>query len=401
MTVIKFPLLRDHIRIVEQADADNMYGDIHPTTFGRRNGETFTDHGRGDLRIRPNDARFGDNPLAGPGEGASLDEFADDEITPQLDQLHQALMRAGLTDLEIRQGIDLSHAGKAKVAARLGLGTEEVDTLINSLTEKLRDEDASSTDALLSDYYTGMSEGEDAPMWPGKRSMTEAYNGYGGYDQYLRKAGFRNQPATQKYAKHPPRDHEAWVHPDHPDHSIELSGHETVWHRHQGEENAHDHVSGAMRSMGVKENERPFDEGTMFENRFSLEDDALGNATLRDQVTGEEKFLRASDASAVKDKLENGADPDEILAPLMEAEDTETSNGFADEIKADAGSYNFTWTHLGAQGTGTMLFTMKNEQPDLKLIGVRDRDGNDIFDHLDNDEAKSIMQQAKDFIGQE
>jgi hypothetical protein len=324
MNVIKFQKdMRTYIRIAEQANADDMYGDIDPVTFGHRNGETFSDHGRGDLKVKPNDPRFSDNPMAYDQE--EIDEFADAEITPELEQLHQALTGAGLTDLEIRQGVDLTHGGKEKIAAKLGIGAHEVDTLLNSLTQNLRDDDASSTDALLSDYYTGMSEGADAPIWAGRLAET----------------------------KHR-RDHK-----------------------------------------------RPFDVGTMFESRFSVEPDSLGNITIRDQETGKEKFVQGTDASAILAKLKN-ADSDVILSPLMEANmNTEDpSSGFADEINADSGSYNFEWTYLKSRGTGTIIYSMKANRPNFQMASVRDQAGNDITDHLDTSEYRSIMKQAKDFIGQ-
>lgn len=314
--VIKFQKdMRTYIRIVEgqvdeQADADDMYGDVHPETFGRKNGQSFSDHGRADIGIRQSDARFADNPM-------EIDEFAEDQ-PPHLDQLHQALTRAGLSDAEICKGIDLTHSRKMKIAGRLGISTHEVDTLMNTLMQDLNNQEADTTDALLSDYYTGMSEGADAPMWT----------------------------RMPKVAK------------------------------------------------------RPFDEGTMIEDRFSVEPDALGNITIRDQETGKERFLQATDASSVMAQLDRGADPDAVLSPLMEDFNQESTVDFADEINAESGSYNFQWTHDASHGTGTVIFSLKNGQPDFKMASVRDAKGDDILDHLDDGEYQSILQQAKDFIGQ-
>lgn len=315
--VIKFPRnMRGYIRIVEQADADDMYGEIDPVTFGRRDGQAFSDRGRADLKIRPNDPRFADNPMAGPGQGASLEEFAVDETTPQLDQLHQALTKAGLSDLEIRQGVELTHTGMEKIAGRLGRSPKEVEMLINTLVQNLRDADGSETDALLSDYYGGMSEGSDAPIWS---------------------------------KRHRDRD--------------------------------------------------SFKQGTMIESRFSIEPDALGNITIRDAETGRERFIQGSEASALRAKLGDGAQNDQILAPLMEAEmNAETDSGFDDEIEADSGSYNFPWSTETANGTGTVLYKLKDASPSFKMISVRSMTGDEILDTLTASEYKEVLEQAKNFI---
>lgn len=366
--IIKFQKdMRTYIRIVEgavaeQADADDMYGDVHPDTIGPRNGQTFTDQGRADIDIRQSDARFADNPM-------EIDEFV--ESDSQLDQLHQALSRAGLSDLEIRQGIDLSHGGKEKIAGRLGISPEEVDTLLNSLTEKLRDADASDSDALLSDYYTGMSEGEDVPMLAGgklaeyvKRSRRDGYKAF-------------NDPG--------------------PDHSMpEFSNDDALRDR----EAARERIKQKREARRQKELERPFDEGAMMEDgRFSIEPDSLGNITIRDLVTGKEKFLQATDASNVMAQLNRGADPDRLLEPLMEVNAEVPSTDYTDEINADSGSYNFEWNDHGEHGTGTVIYSMKNGHPDLKMASVRDAEGDDIMDHLDQSRYQGIFQQAKEFIG--
>ncbi len=162
--------MRDLIKLVEQADADNMYGNVNPHTFGKQDGQEFTDRGRADTYSRSNNPRFADNSMTDK-DPDKLDEFMGAYpgagITPapdQLDKIHNALTRAGMTDQEIRQSVTLTDNGKRKLAGALGVSVEEIETLISSLTQKMRDEDNEQTDTLIDDYYSTLGEGEDVPM---------------------------------------------------------------------------------------------------------------------------------------------------------------------------------------------------------------------------------------------
>ena len=161
--------MRDLIKLVENADADNMYDDatLKIKPFSKRDNQDFGDKGRADLSVKMNNPRFADNAM-------SIDEYADtsfdvnDEKTADMDRIHQMLSQAGITDQEIIQGINISQNGKNKIAGQLGISPSEVDLLIATLEQKLSDGD--ETDALIDDYYMGMYEGVDSP-WKIKHSF--------------------------------------------------------------------------------------------------------------------------------------------------------------------------------------------------------------------------------------
>src|ERR1019366_10099496 len=137
--------MRDLIKIVESAvvkenmDADNMYDDAPSfmATLANKNNQDFGDKGRGDISSKPNNPRFSDNSMTVDEDNEISSMGSDDH----LEQLHDMLTRTGLTDLEIRQGVKLGMDGKNKIAGQLGISPEEVDLLVNSLIQSLRDED--------------------------------------------------------------------------------------------------------------------------------------------------------------------------------------------------------------------------------------------------------------------
>lgn len=131
--------------LAEQADFD--FGHTDASKLRPFNNE-FSDKGRADTKVRPNDPRFGDNPMEDVSEDA--------ELTPdssQIEVLHQMLTRAGISDQQIRGGVTLTDAGKAKVAGQLGIGPDDVDAYINSLVQDLRDKDADDEEQELSEQY--------------------------------------------------------------------------------------------------------------------------------------------------------------------------------------------------------------------------------------------------------
>jgi len=143
--------------------------------------------------------------------------------------------------------------------------------------------------------------------------------------------------------------------------------------------------------------DRPFDiaEGDATqEDRYSIEPDALGSATVRDAKTGREKFLQGASASKAIQAKKSGDDA--VLAPLVET--LEDDQNYWDEIKADSGSYNFIWKLPGRHGLGTVIFHA-DDPPSLRLADVRDTDGNEI--EMDQATRHEILQQARAFLGNE
>jgi len=153
--------------------------------------------------------------------------------------------------------------------------------------------------------------------------------------------------------------------------------------------------------------------GKQPEQRFTYEPDVLGNLTIRDSETGEEKFLQGAQAMSLANELEKIDDSDaqqQILELaflkensiydnffLREFKEDSSDDNFDDEINTDSGTYNMPWRLGDSHGTMTVFFTDKDGKPVLRIQSVRDEDGNEIHG-LDDD---LLLVQAKDFIGKE
>jgi len=313
--------------LTEQADFDQGLHDpskLHALDAKPGTGE-FSDRGRADLKIRPNDPRFADNPLA---NYALLDEFA--EGSSEIDRLHQMLTKAGVSDQQIRGGISLTQGGKIKVAARLGIGPHDVEMYLNSLAQQVRDTDADDMEAALAEQY---------------------YNAVNTIDEA------------------------------------------DVDHRHGKDRQT---VQRQIKRAEAGRSERPFE---LAEDRYSYEQDALGSVTIRDAITGRSAFIQGARAARLLSQLKSRtADQDGLLAPLIEGLEDAPVADFWDEIEAQAGSYNFQWKRPDQHGTGTVLFQTKG-QPTLRLVDVRDAEGNEIA--ADHAMRQDLLQQARDFIGKE
>lgn len=135
----------------------------------------------------------------------------------------------------------------------------------------------------------------------------------------------------------------------------------------------------------------------MNEDRYSYEEDALGSITVRDGETGKSKFIQGAEATKLADRLKTaGPNRDAVLAPLVESELVDEPDSFEDEITATSGSYNFPWRFNGRHGLGTVMFKAGGKEPLLRLISVRDIEGNEIEpDPLMKD---ALLQQARAFI---
>lgn len=78
--------------------------------------------------------------------------------------------------------------------------------------------------------------------------------------------------------------------------------------------------------------------------------------------------------------------------------DEETS--FQDELASNGGSYNFPWRHNGHHGFATARFKGRGANMEVKVVSIRDNDGNMVEGH-DMAMQKAVQQQAIDFIGDE
>lgn len=153
--------MRHFINLIENADFDFRHNNAaRLNRFGNRQNTEFTDGGRADIPVRSNDPRFADNAMSDGDEGAdveitieedNLNEFQDES---QVDALHDMLNReAGLNDQAIRQssGNLLTRSGLMKIGGRLGLAPEDVQALMNTLVQNLRNAQDDEQEAELNE----------------------------------------------------------------------------------------------------------------------------------------------------------------------------------------------------------------------------------------------------------
>jgi hypothetical protein len=266
--------------------------------------DEFSIKGHADIKIRRNDPRFADNPLSYDDEVTELDEFDSTGIggMGMLDRLHDLLQQAGVGDPEIKLGVQLSDTGMHKVAARLGIGPQEVTMLLAALTDKSRDEEGGS----VAESYRRFIDDQETP--------------------------------------------------------------DTAHPFHEAAEDDH----------------------------YSAETDYLGDVTVRSAKKGKEKFYQGSQAAEITAKLKgvDDTEKDKLLEPLVEAD---TPGSFQNEINTDSGTYNFPWKLDGHTGFGTALYSTAGDQPQLKLISIRDGSGDDV--KINARVHHELLAQARGFIG--
>jgi hypothetical protein len=136
------------IKIVETAEFD--YARRDPTKTTKYASDTFSKRGAA-YRIKRNDPRFGDNPLE---DDAAV--VREDVTSPQLIRLHSELNKV-VSDEEIKAGLSLAQSGLHKLAGMLGIGPQDVQVLLSSLTQNLRDDDA----AMEEDYHAYLEAAAD------------------------------------------------------------------------------------------------------------------------------------------------------------------------------------------------------------------------------------------------
>ena len=137
------------------------------------------------------------------------------------------------------------------------------------------------------------------------------------------------------------------------------------------------------------------------DENFSYEKDWLGNVTVRNNETGDEVFLRGSEAAEMITTLKSGlADEQEILSQYMEShtitesDDLEDEDSYEDELETTRGTYNFPWKTKTDHGTGTASYSGNNN---IKIISVRNDDGDEI--KTTPELEAELKMQAVAFIG--
>lgn len=153
-------------------------------------------------------------------------------------------------------------------------------------------------------------------------------------------------------------------------------------------------LSAALKAEDDKGGKVP----PMFEfadhERYSYESDILGNVTLRDNQSGAEKSLRGSEAFKLLQELDFTSDVQALIAPYFNlTESVLEEDGFQDELGGQTkGTYNFPFK----RGFGTAAFAMDDGEFKLKIISLRDANGDEFeFDLATEKEAK---EEAKNFI---
>lgn len=136
------------------------------------------------------------------------------------------------------------------------------------------------------------------------------------------------------------------------------------------------------------------------DGRYAYEEDYLKNVTIRDIETGEETFLKGSEAAELLNALKSGAEEQEILAhyasqPITEDDEFEAdTDNYDQEIESKSGTYNFPWKVESLHGTATVIYS---DDARLKLISVRDADGDEVS--MNDIDVNALLRQAMDFIG--
>ncbi|RYD67752.1 MAG: hypothetical protein EOP83_02205 [Verrucomicrobiaceae bacterium] len=169
-------------------------------------------------------------------------------------------------------------------------------------------------------------------------------------------------------------------------------------------------VNSLLRSLVARLNEDQVVETEMSEalssnERFSFERDLMKNVTVRDNQTGKSAFLRGSEAAALLNKLQAGANEQSVLgayAHLMEGRKVidEDEDSFHNEIHSSHGAYNFNWKVGDQRGHATARFKGRGPQMNISLISIRDDDGEEM-ENISEQLKQAIHERAVAFIGQE
>jgi len=135
--------------------------------------------------------------------------------------------------------------------------------------------------------------------------------------------------------------------------------------------------------------------------RFSYEKDFLGNVTVRDGITGKEKFLIGSKATNLLIQLTNSEEKNQnILSKYITESVYENNNDddddYDEEINSKVGTFNFPWKYNSKNGFGVASYkAISPRKMKIKILYVTDKDGNKIdfssFENEIEDQAKKII----------
>jgi hypothetical protein len=127
---------------------------------------------------------------------------------------------------------------------------------------------------------------------------------------------------------------------------------------------------------------------------LSAEQDYLGDVTVRSARKGKERFFQGSDAANITNKLKTIPDDEQrqkVLGTLIDEDDN-----FSSRAKGEGGSYNFPWKLEGRSGFGTMQYGLAGGKPSMRLISVRNAEGEDV--DLTPELRHDLLVQGRRFI---
>lgn len=380
-------------KIVENADFDSWHRDISQTNgIGGDKGDfETTNKGRADTKVRGTSARYGDNDME---DDALLDETYndagdDDSVTgfdsvqdefnkskipdPKssiIDKVQAMLQKAGVSDVEMRQGIDLTDAGKQKVAARLGISAKEVPMLLASLSTRLRGDEAheeSAYESVEEDYHSIMNEDDNSTRF--------------GYE----KDSLGNVTVTDTQTNK----------------KVYLQGSEAtdlLNRLEQSPDAEQDILSGLEPLMEFNDIEH--------RNHIPLsKEDRVRATLLKTKIEKLRKMVLSTDketSDAAKFQLDQ-AKADLALIKSKEIQESKKKldeDDYIHEMKQKTGTFNFPWYLHGNQGTATARFDFDEDgNMKIKILSIRDNKGK-ILVSSDSDFEK-IEKMAYEFVENE
>jgi hypothetical protein len=417
----------------EEAEYDygtDDYYDPESKTFKKMPIE-FVDKGKADLEQKTNNPRYGDNSL----KDVTVNEDLSVDENLKLDELQTILNNAGISDDEIISGIaGLKPDAKARVAEQLGVPLQHVDFMINELSTKLSHEDEKNyslfSESYLKEQYKKLFEEDDRFGYQedalGNVTINDTLTGNskfieGTEAQDLLRKLFSNPNNTQKilgnYAnlmeekKEKPKNWKA----------AGLNNPKELFSKQIKEKDGEkpkdlsDKKPPFANTIKLKKkiksvNESEDDDGKwekhwtndhlgddvwVVYNTETLETTKAKYSNKKDAVSAfrrkTSKFQQSHNVCHLNDLIKKRKEKKSLKEAVILDEETD----FLTEIHSnDSGSYNFPWKSGALTGTGTAFFSVKNDEPVIKLISVRDNNGNEIEDYNHDD----ILEQAKRFI---
>jgi len=355
---------------------------------------------------------YADNALDDPSR---LNEDGGD-----IEQLHNILTRAGIADDEIVSGIKMSLSGKQKIAGRMGISEEDVQTLLYSLQEKLKRNNENDISTLVEQNEHRFAYEDDSL---GNVTVRDAYSGKSVYlpgfkgTEFLKKIKNNtenDQLVMSRYAELMEETddsysmwegkHIVWEKDNFKIavNTIDHPNYYTVW---TDDNKQIGHMS--LRPVRKKKSKWMYIESVEIDRKYRNQ--GLGMdlyrvvlQTIDPEYLGLYSYLpnvaNKKQVPAIHRRLGGVvADGDEMFISRKQLETI--TEDFDDEIADSSGTYNFPWKIGNQHGTATAEYSGKTSL-NVRVIDVRDNDG-DTLENPSNAFLDRIKAIAIDFIGKE